>query len=400
MDSLFNKQEALIIEDKVIQILDIVSSKGLSFENGLGLLGGVSGASLFFLECFKHFKEEKHLDAGIQILEEVISQSHLISNAFSFCDGLAGIGWLVGYAEECGYIEDSQNILEDVDNHIFEHFTIPMINQNLYDFLHGAIGSGIYFLTRTENSRTLIYIETLITSIAEKLLPRKSKFGLEYTSGNKKIQYDLGISHGIPAILYFLVSTFEAKIRPEQSLECIKVIVNFLLNNSTFPSSNTSYFPYYADDKGKTSRLAWCYGDLGICSVLLKASRAIKDVELENTVVEIIKHNSTRTNDPQNGVNDATFCHGSSGVAHIFSSWYQLYNIEGCKSAAKFWYNYTTKLPSPFFSTEGGYGAYRYKDSSVQENNSLLEGNVGVGLSLLSAINSDVKKWDRCLLLQ
>lgn len=400
MKNLFNFHETSIIEDKIIEILNIISIKEFKNNSGIGLLSGASGVSLFFLECSRYFNNEKYLDTGIEILETIILQSDLIKNNFTFCNGLVGVGWLIKYAEEFGYIEGNQNILDDIDNHIFDKFTIPMINQNFYDFLHGAIGSGIYFLTKKENDNVLNYLRTLIIRIETTLFQGKSKFGLKYTSINKKIKYDLGLSHGISAILYFLVSAFESNILKENSLRCIKKITAFLLNNITSPPASGSYFPNSAENKGETSRLGWCYGDLGICSVLLKTSKAINDFELERITTGIIEYNAARIDDPNNGVIDGSLCHGSSGVGHIFSNWYKSYNIEKCRNAARFWLNYTLKMSSPAFSKEEGYKTLLIKGKGFQADNSLLIGNAGVGLSLLSAINFDVSYWDRCLLLQ
>jgi len=399
MKSLFDTKNSQHIESKVIQIIEIISDKNDKFFDNVGLMGGYSGISLFYLECYKHFKEEKYLNKGIEILESVITNSHINKN-LSFCDGIAGVGWLINYAEECNYINGTNNILSDIDDYLFNNFTIPMLNHHIYDFLHGAIGSGVYFLSRTSSHKALVYLESIVSNIYEKINHPKALFGIEYPTINKKIQYDLGISHGIPGILYFLVSTFKAKILESKSLECIKIIIDFLKSNITPHTDGRSYFPNEANNKGESSRLAWCYGDLGICSVLLNAAKAINDFELEKNIIEIIKYNCTRTDIQKNIIFDSSFCHGSSGVAHIFANWHYLYGIENTKNAAIFWYNYTIADSSPFFSIKNGYAIFRPSTKTYQINDGLLEGNAGVGLSLLSAINPNIRGWNKSFLLQ
>jgi hypothetical protein len=101
------------------------------------------------------------------------------------------------------------------------------------------------------------------------------------------------------------------------------------------------------------------------------------------------------------GVVDACFCHGSSGLAHIFNRLYHATHDEIFAAASRYWIDRTLQFRSPGDSAAG----YLFK--SVDSNGNIgfrprygvLEGIAGIGLGLLAAISTVEPCWDRIFLL-
>ena len=71
------------------------------------------------------------------------------------------------------------------------------------------------------------------------------------------------------------------------------------------------YFPYCGIIESPFqlgySRLAWCYGDLGIGIILYQAAKTFNDVELENFALEVLLHTTTRKEIEQTQAFDAGY---------------------------------------------------------------------------------------------
>jgi len=95
-------------------------------------------------------------------------------------------------------------------------------------------------------------------------------------------------------------------------------------------------------------------------------------------------------------LHDADFCHGSVGVAHIFSRFYNYTGNENFRKAAEYYYRKTIDMA---VHPDGLAGYKHLTDDGLVTDYSLLEGISGIGLSLISAVSDIEPQWDQCLLL-
>ena len=112
-----------------------------------------------------------------------------------------------------------------------------------------------------------------------------------------------------------------------------------------------SFFPYITIESSESlskSRLAWCYGDLGIATTLYQAGITFDRQDWVTKSLEIFRFAAVWRRDLEgNMVNDACLCHGSSGIGHIFyRMWYNT-KISEFKEAADYWFEKTLEL-TPF----------------------------------------------------
>lgn len=185
----------------------------------------------------------------------------------------------------------------------------------------------------------------------------------------------------------------------ETVIKLLVPTINYILDQITFKEGNLSYFPTYSKEHDSTlsSRLGWCYGDLGIAYILWKASLILKDVELERKSIKILQHNSFRRDLHLNIINDAGLCHGSSGIAYIFHKLYLSTKNPAFLDASKYWLDITLRMNN-YPSSFGGFKEYR-QDIGYIDSAGFLTGSAGIGLVLLSFMDITSTRWDKCLLL-
>jgi lantibiotic biosynthesis protein len=210
----------------------------------------------------------------------------------------------------------------------------------------------------------------------------------------------LGLSHGIPSILVFLVKCYIYNINSKKSYRLIRGIVNYLLNNTQDSKKYNSYFSYSVKEdnfRPEKSRLAWCYGDLGVCCSLWQALFVINDKSLKEKIIEIMLFNTNRRTLEDNLVLDAGFCHGTAGIAHIFNRFYNFTFLNEFKEASIYWYDETIKMAK----YDDGFAGYKSKSKGnlYEKNMGLFEGVSGTGLSLITAISTIEPSWDEIFLI-
>jgi len=95
------------------------------------------------------------------------------------------------------------------------------------------------------------------------------------------------------------------------------------------------------------------------------------------------------------GLIDQSFCHGSSGVAHLFRRMYLNTGIAAFKDAADYWISvleqmidHADKTGFNYFTREGWENRY-----------DLLEGDLGANIVLASYYSNSDPDWDECFLL-
>src|SRR5262249_30350792 len=114
------------------------------------------------------------------------------------------------------------------------------------------------------------------------------------------------------------------------------------------PSQGPSRFPNWSVDADHEphygpSRVAWCYGDLGVSAALLRASRCVDEPRWEKEAIAIARKEATRFDDTT-GIRDAGLCHGTAGVAHIFNRMFQATGDVLLGDASRFWFERTLMM--------------------------------------------------------
>ncbi len=395
---------------KLKEISKVLDDK--TFENKeVGVLSGVSGIALFQFYYAKFLDDDTHSDKGVETITKAVE---LINEGFTyptFCTGIAGACWTLEILKEEEFVELEDDFLSsDLDEYLLEAMRADIEVEN-FDFLHGAMGYGYYFLKRYQNTTSLVlkngykeYLDELINAL--KKTAKKNDRGVWWESILKREDNlkgcNLSLSHGISSTINFLSRIAEHKEFYDDVSEVLTQTVQFVKSYKNRDTAESSQFPSWIVEENNVdyySRLAWCYGDLGVGISLLHAGEALKDEELKNEAVTILKHSTKRRDVKEAGVKDAGLCHGAYGILLIYNYIYRKTKEIVFKETADYWAQQALSMGIH----EKGYAGYMVWCSSEKEQwkteVSLLEGIAGIGLSIISYLAPFDTKWDECLLI-
>ncbi|MBV9111064.1 MAG: hypothetical protein JO306_16785, partial [Gemmatimonadetes bacterium] len=219
-------------------------------------------------------------------------------------------------------------------------------------------------------------------------------------------KYDLGMAHGVPGVIAFLSLALLAGARRELAEGMLRDAVRWLVSHQRADAAQGAYGTAIdARDPARPlhRRAAWCYGDPGVAVALLLAARALGDDALQAHAHALARSAAAFAARERGRVLDASLCHGSAGLAHLFGViGHTLGDRELCARAAG-WHAMTLSLRTPGEGV-GGFCYSQGDDAGGPRRRvadpSLLQGAAGIGLSLLLGIggNGD-RSWDRMLLL-
>lgn len=381
-----------MIKEEILQEISQILGNSINQHN---LLGGDLSKILF--SSYLYLKNKNENTNAFQLIENAFENENITD-----IDELGSI-WLIQHLIKIGILDkDSADIIEDLTNSLPALIELDEINKN-YELLYGMAGKAICYFESLPN-----FITTQkLASMAKKLrqIAIEDNNGISWLDLKEKERtINLGISHGIPAVIATLAKIFTFT---GEGKETIEKSVGYLLAQKKKDSILDDYPQVIGENiKKELCRLAWCYGDLGIALALFHASKALNredwKQEAINTALKATKRtpeNSTIVYNKEFGIFDAGFCHGTSGVAHIFNRFYKATKIQDFKVAADFWLQKTLQARLPNGKWLFPHHNYKTNEKDWLENNSLLEGLAGVGLVLLGFYDENTEPaWDSMFL--
>lgn len=389
---------------KIDEIFGFLLNEAMS--KHYSILNGEMGKALFMVNYFHFKKDQRALNKFLDIIKTISSNLQSFVNPMigSLSMGITGFGWLLAHVEKHGLADiKATKLLKQLDEVILSK-SLEMLNEGNYDYLHGGLGGGMYFLNRGNNKKNHLILSKILNDLETKAV----EFGNNMAWKNcdlitKKLKndYNLGLSHGIPSILMFLIGCYEIDLEKERTKQLIEKTANFLFSSSQ-DSSLGSYYGVKIDTSDpsvRPSRLSWCYGDLGVIYSLLRANNILKRTDISRFTSEVLDFQFKRTEPKKELVLDAGFCHGASGVAHMFHKIYELTSNKECQKIANYWIDVTMSMDT-FKDAPVGYKSYQYnRDPLWKHDSGLIEGVPGIGLALMSSVSSVKVFWDELFLL-
>jgi lantibiotic biosynthesis protein len=379
-------------------------------QRGPSLAGGDAGFALLYTYLNQALPGRDYDETAMERLERAIELTSEIQTFPSLYSGFSGVAWTLEHLRG-RLFEDSEeeDPGDDVASALVEHLSLSPWRGD-YDLISGLVGYGIYALERMPRPGGRECLERVVARLAETVerLPR----GITWrTTPDLMIQrdrdlhpegnYNLGLAHGVPGVIGLLALAQAAGVECRDLLDGA---VAWLLS-CKLPADAGSFFAYNEDPAPsqteiRSSRLAWCYGDLGIAASLLVAARALGEEGWQRQALEIARSAAQRTQETS-GIVDAGICHGAAGAAHIFNRLYQETGDPILREAALTWFD--RSLDS--FRQGEGYGGYLMyiPDETTaldwRKDPGFLTGSAGVGLALLAAATPVAPEWDRTLLI-
>lgn len=380
-----------VLKDIILQIeVNQINKK----QQNYGLLSGLVGETIFLTEYSKiDISYKNKIDSHIDSIFESIENFEPIE---TYCAGLSGACLGIDYIYENLYDDKSFDFIsEDIEDFIYSQFTESLENKNI-DFLHGAIGTGFFYLRRLEEDKlSKLAINSLLDYLTENAIYESNKIKWEQKS--KDCNFNISLSHGMSSIVIFLCRLLKSNHLEfnSKALPLLVGAVNYILDQEIDLDKYGSYFPYSSKECSiEKSRLGWCYGDLGIALCLLEASKILEEKDLEAKAFEIFDYSSTRRNLEENLIFDCSICHGTAGLAIIYYNLFLETNNIQYLETAQYWLLKTIEL------YEEGKIFYLIAEKKYDSQEmSLLEGKVGIGLAILFVHFKIHSTWQKFLLI-
>ncbi len=367
------------------------------------LLGGRLGLALYYHALYEAFEKPEHAAKASELLEEVfsnlsINNIHLMGNSFG--GGAAGLGYVVTEFHKSGLIEISlSDDLKMLDTYLYKTALTQIINEDRIDFLHGAAGTIHYFTQRLPDPTIEEYLKNLITTLCSKAVKENNGIWLKNNIKDtpQMAGINLSLSHGLSGFLILLINAYKAGIQ----LACVKDVVtqgiDFILSyqqDIDIPKNKWTFFPSTITTTDHSEffvspRLAWCYGDFGPVLLLYKAASIIDNAGWIDKADLFGTFTIMRNDAVSTASTESMFCHGASGIAQVYNTLYNLSGITRYKETQKYWLNQVIEL----LPSELEKAVYHEKECD------LLEGLVGINLSLLSYISPKPLSWRNTLLI-
>lgn len=395
---------------KILQDISLSLDNFTAQSTTPGLLGGYTGAALFFAYYHQLTGKKKYLQKVYQLLERSVHDIAETPLPFSHCSGIAGMVWNIQHLIKAGFVNEDgmEDIFEEVDE-VLGTEMLRALQQGQHDFLHQGLGIALYFLERGDHPQAKAYLEALVSGLEATAV--KTAAGItwkDHLTGlvdrpPGEVSFNMGLAHGVPGIISILGMIHQKGIAVTQTNDLIRKGISWILAAENSPEEGlTSLYPVLVDAShqaltGKQSRLGWCYGDLGIATLLLNTGTWLQDDTYQEKALHIFHHTLEHRNIKNGSVHDACLCHGSAGIAHIYRrAWLQTKDPI-LLTGATHWLQQTLQMSTHKDSP----GGFRYFVNGAYENNyGILEGVAGIGLALIAAIDQDMDPaWDRCILL-
>ena len=398
------------IKEKLEEINLELQNNGTLDTTDIGVLSGSAGLALFHFYYNAYTPNEISEDIGSDIIATIVTSINEGYNFHTFCGGIAGAAWTVELLNELDFIEvNTDALLSPLDDYL-KHIVNLDERENFYDFLHGLIGIGYYFLKRYKNTASIEhkvrYKEMLVEMISKlEETAKQSDHGVYWESYLIKTEglrgCNLSLSHGLASIINFLSRLADEPAFSEQTIPLLKQAVTHTLSYKK-EQADASFFPDWITNENvesQSNRLAWCYGDLGVAISLWRAGTVTKDKEVENTAIQLLEYAASRRDVEETRIVDAGLCHGAFGVMHIFDYMFKETGISLFKEAADYWIDYGLTIDN-HQGGSAGYMKWRGGDTPTYEKeNSVLEGIAGIGLAMLSYLDSEKSDWNQCLMI-
>lgn len=399
-------------KDDINAVLENISRELDDFtanDNNAGLLGGYTGCALFYAYYYQLTSRDEHLDKVLFIIQKSIQALSEQPLNGSFCSGVAGVAWCVQHLTQMGFIEedDVEDAFGEIDLMVAAFMEESML-AGKNDFLHEGLGTALYFLERPLSVAKPI-LERLVGYLEQSAhrfpagITWKDMFSSQSEQYPNKDLYNLGLAHGVPAIIAILGRIYEKGIARDRVLPLLEGGISWLMSNKkSHGGGGESWYPVLTEASGVTvgdahSRLGWCYGDLGIASALLGVGKRLQRADYNEAALVILRDVAEHRDAKNGAVHDACICHGSAGIAHILQQAAIDTGDPVLEKAAENWLQ-TTLSMNTWKDGPAGYKFFHHP--GYYDSYNVLEGIAGVGLSILGFLQPEVKPgWNNSLLI-
>lgn len=373
----------------------------------------LSGLKTFITRHEYNAMKEKYIKLLIESLE-----NHGLYN-FSIFSGTCGVGISIYSISENGKLY--KNLLKNINlilieqiDEFFKTVSIDDLKIVDYDFISGITGITQYLMLWKNDKIMSGYLYKCLKFLTDSILKNKKIDdrllpNIFITAENQMTKEEAnlipngaintGIAHGIAGVGIALSLAYSRGIYIDGLEDAIKKIITFFKNNQIKDKekiywSNNIELNSVVGNAEDFIRDAWCYGTPGISLFFLYAGIALNDKSCITFANKAFCNSVNNTK----GIFSPILCHGFAGLLTISNEFYRNTNDIRFKQISK---NLYYKVLN-YFDGNYAYGFRDYdsnEDFEGKDNIGILDGVIGIYLSLLSMEKSD-NFWTKVLLFE
>ena len=317
--------------------------------------------------------------------------------------GAARVAFAVGHLSAG---EDADMACEMIERSLLNFLARPT---EVYDLISGLVGIAVPVLQRIADSKSSPVSEPLARNILDQLsrLARPMETGIAWFTPPELLPAwqrelapegytNLGLAHGVPGVVAILARYVTAGVDAARAQLLLDGAVAYL-RSVAGPKPGMRYPAWLPTRPDWSTRVAWCYGDLGVSVALLAAATAAERSDWRDDALALAHGMADRSFETSQ-VNDTGLCHGAAGVAHLFNRLAQATGDTALAAAADRWFDRTLAMRRD--DGIAGFPRAAPSDGTVkwEPDADLLNGAAGVALALHAAISPIEPAWDQVLL--
>ncbi|WP_282081137.1 lanthionine synthetase LanC family protein [Aquimarina algiphila] len=367
------------------------------------------GYLLFIATFYKYSKEEKYKKRSQVLLEEFLNVFEDNAESGGLFIGFEGAIWVIHYLEKCGIIDDKKFYVEDIEDYLIQSIKLDFKTNN-FDLLYGSIGKLQYFLETPEHPDTNNLVNEMIQSLYQS--KTETKLGIFWDEDGAKGIVNLGLAHGTPGVLIFLTRLKELGYQNPLINTLAEGIMKGLLNMKQKGANMCCFgdaYTYVEENTRNYSRLAWCYGDLGIMFAFLYAGEIFDNKKWREEGIKIGEYVFARGISDSGIIHfddysyfDTGFCHGLAGITYLTYRINQIVKDPEIQKRHEYWKKELLKNLNIQLNIENDvlqpWWRQLEEKPSVLDKPSILNGLSGVGLALLS-LEYEESDWSNIFLI-
>lgn len=352
-----------------------------------GILGGDLGIIYYLFQISRIYDYDINPN---KYIDKIFSSLHSSKIIHSYCNGLAGLGYTLHKLQDEGFLSGVYKNLQSFDNELIKWYHMSLSQGNI-DPLHGALGVLYYFTIRF-NYNPQICINALeswscyLNDNIEKV-PNGCTIG--FRTFDKTPPYNLSLSHGLSGLIVITIEALNTiRIQKDKKIkQNLKILGEYLMSKINLDKNSISCTPNFGDSEKSSyqSRLAWCYGDLGVALALYKLGIHLNENKFIDASKSIIIHSAQRRSLQETRIMDRCICHGSSGVYLMFEFFNKNLFNGSLDETVKHWFDYTYRdVLSGSHPYTSSFSYYNNEVRRYELRSNILDGISGLGLGLIT----------------
>ncbi|HYG61742.1 MAG TPA: lanthionine synthetase C family protein, partial [Thermoanaerobaculia bacterium] len=358
-----SRWQPLLPEDLACKAMDLAEEIAVASEelppvlrryrpgDRVALTSGWAGRALFLAYLEQARPGRGWGDRAVELLDQAIEELSEVPADPGLYAGFTGVAWVLEHLQG-RLIDGSEDPGEEIASAV-EGALRASARPGGFDLISGVAGLGVYVLERGARPGARDCLCQVVDYLAQTADRRDGTAGWRTPPDRVPVDrkelfpdgyYFTGVAHGVAGVIALLA---EAQAAGVEARPLLDEAVTWLLRHK-LPAGEGPVYPAEVAPAAepRPTRLAWCHGDPGIAAALLGAARRAGVPEWEGEAVALARHSAGRSAAERN-ITDASLCHGSAGLMHLFNRLFQATGEPGLADAARFWFDRTLELRRP-----------------------------------------------------